>query len=169
MTQRCPEKEAAKARGDIRYRSTTPCINGHLAERYVRDGSCVPCGKIAAQKFAHSPKGVAYRKKWRSQPHVRERDREYAVRFSKRYRYGMNWDQFQAMLDRAGGKCEVCRKPFEHRSQRNGACIDHNHETGEIRGLLCHSCNRAIGLLGDCPERLEKMILYLRGVCKPGA
>jgi hypothetical protein len=39
--------------------------------------------------------------------------------------------------------------------------VDHSHETGAFRGLLCHSCNRAIGLLGDDPARLRAAAEYL--------
>ena len=39
--------------------------------------------------------------------------------------------------------------------------IDHNHETGEIRGILCHKCNTGIGLLNDDQELLKKAITYL--------
>ncbi len=41
--------------------------------------------------------------------------------------------------------------------------VDHDHTTGEVRGLLCHNCNRAIGLLREDPERLRRAIEYLEG------
>lgn len=46
---------------------------------------------------------------------------------------------------------------------RENFCIDHNHQTGEIRGLLCSPCNRAIGQLQDNPNILRKAANYLEG------
>lgn len=39
--------------------------------------------------------------------------------------------------------------------------VDHNHKTGEVRGMLCGPCNRAVGLLKDDPERMAALIHYL--------
>ena len=43
-------------------------------------------------------------------------------------------------------------------------CIDHDHKTGKIRGLLCHYCNSGLGLLGDTIERVTNTIEYLTKV-----
>ncbi len=70
-------------------------------------------------------------------------------------KYGITRDDFDKMVDAQVGLCAVClRKPLRLH-------VDHCHETGRIRGLLCGSCNRAIGLLGDCPESLRRAIDYL--------
>lgn len=60
----------------------------------------------------------------------------------------------QALETRAGGCCEICgrERPLH---------IDHDHQTGDVRGLLCISCNTALGKLGDTVEGLMRAIRYL--------
>ncbi|MBA7572888.1 hypothetical protein ES708_14675 [subsurface metagenome] len=58
------------------------------------------------------------------------------------------------------GKCAICGESF---IKLFNTCVDHNHETGEVRGLLCRKCNVAIGFLNDDPELMEKAIKYLEG------
>ena len=61
-------------------------------------------------------------------------------------RYGLTMEGFEAMYVHQAGLCAICgRPPIIGQSLQ----IDHNHATGKIRGLLCGSCNRAIGLLQD--------------------
>jgi hypothetical protein len=59
------------------------------------------------------------------------------------------------------GKCAICLQPENGRVSTH-LSIDHNHQTGERRKLLCNGCNRGIGLLGDNPDNLERATLYLR-------
>jgi len=59
------------------------------------------------------------------------------------------------MVDAVDGKCEICGNAEE------GLCVDHCHETGQIRGVLCRRCNRAIGQLGDNLEAVRKAVAYL--------
>ena len=60
--------------------------------------------------------------------------------------------------------CEVCGRTPPPRGKRKQTpiCVDHNHETGQFRGFLCHSCNLILGRADDNPAILEKLALYLR-------
>lgn len=61
-------------------------------------------------------------------------------------------------------KCNCClaiKEMAAFRKTKSGMCIDHDHKTGEVRGLLCGNCNSGIGMLGDDPRLLEKAIVYL--------
>lgn len=61
--------------------------------------------------------------------------------------------------------CPVCLKtktPWH----KNQVCLDHNHETGEIRGYLCGDCNASIGRIGDDIGTLKRAILWLKGKIK---
>lgn len=77
--------------------------------------------------------------------------------------FGISITKFKSMEKAQGGTCAICGKK-ESRRRRGTVvrlAIDHNHKTGEIRGLLCTRCNTAIGLFDDCPKLLKKAIAYL--------
>ena len=67
-----------------------------------------------------------------------------------RRRYGLSVEQYEALLDHQGGRCAVCGVQ-ECVSGRRFA-VDHDHESLEIRGLLCLNCNSLIGKLEKSPE-----------------
>ena len=78
--------------------------------------------------------------------------------------YGIDYAAMNLAQD---GVCAICKKPELNRS--NGPnpkrlSVDHCHETGAVRGLLCNNCNRAIGLLGDDPALLRAAVEYLERV-----
>lgn len=82
-----------------------------------------------------------------------------------RTRYGITVDEYEAMLAEQGNVCAVCGESNEQLDKRNGRHrslhVDHDHKTGNVRGLLCANCNTAIGLSQDSPERLRQMADYL--------
>lgn len=86
-----------------------------------------------------------------------------------RYNYGITLEQYNILLEEQNGKCATCEttEPGGRKSGRGGGTnvfvVDHCHKTGAVRGLLCHSCNRAMGLLGDNINVIESMIEYLQG------
>jgi Recombination endonuclease VII len=90
-----------------------------------------------------------------------------ATEFRRRAkRYGTTAEALVALHERQGGACGVCGSPLQLQGERNSsgvAHIDHDHETGAVRGLLCWPCNTGIGLLGDSPERLGRAVVYLTG------
>jgi len=75
----------------------------------------------------------------------------------------MTLDDYQQLLTEQGGVCQICKCPPKENSAKNMSQlrVDHCHETGKVRGLLCHSCNVAIGHLGDNLSTLQNAILYL--------
>jgi hypothetical protein len=74
--------------------------------------------------------------------------------------YGMDPQDYIAMHEQQAGKCAVCQN--EPTTQR-GLHLDHCHETGAIRGLLCHNCNVALGCFNDSPALMMRAIKYLGG------
>jgi hypothetical protein len=74
----------------------------------------------------------------------------------KRY-YGITLKERDDLLRAQNGLCLVCAKPITHYP-----CVDHNHATGQVRGILHSKCNTAIGLFNDDPATLERAITYLK-------
>ena len=79
------------------------------------------------------------------------------------YGFGQRWSQygitgadFSRMLDEQDGCCSICQCEFKETPH-----IDHCHNTGLVRGLLCSSCNRGLGMFFDSVSALENAIKYL--------
>ena len=91
----------------------------------------------------------------------RESDREAVARrsFLKNLRiaYGMTEEDYLALLAAQDGACAVCRSEFGDQAPH----VDHDHETGVVRGLLCFTCNTAIGKMRDDPALLRAAAAYL--------
>jgi hypothetical protein len=81
-------------------------------------------------------------------------------------RYGITPERYDQMSAEQQGLCAICGNSEPGVDKRTGEVmrlsVDHDHETGRVRGLLCQKCNRAIGLLDDDVDRLKWAIDYLR-------
>jgi hypothetical protein len=78
--------------------------------------------------------------------------------------YGMGLDEFETRWEEQRGSCKICNRLLSRAPQTgDSVVVDHNHETGEIRGLLCNECNRGIGYLKDNPMLCLKAFRYLSG------
>lgn len=75
------------------------------------------------------------------------------------YNRGITVDEFRRMRDEQQGRCAICEEPKTD-SELN---IDHNHETGKVRGLLCMHCNHLLGKAKDDVGILERAAVYLNG------
>jgi hypothetical protein len=65
----------------------------------------------------------------------------------------MTQEEYDALLQAQEGKCKICGAP--------PTAVDHDHETGEVRGLLCRACNLGLGYFKDSAELLQRAIAYL--------
>lgn len=74
-------------------------------------------------------------------------------------RYGISLSDYENLYKKQNGKCAICKNKLEK------GVVDHNHTTGEVRGILCNSCNTAIGLAKENPEILSNMIEYIQRSC----
>lgn len=71
-------------------------------------------------------------------------------------RYGVTLEEYERWIEAAAGVCPLCVKAVEL------LVLDHDHESGEIRGAICSPCNRVLGHAYDDPETLERAAAYLR-------
>lgn len=80
------------------------------------------------------------------------------------FKSGIAQTEYERLLAAQDGACAICRQT-DIKGNRNHVrfFLDHDHKTGRRRGLLCFSCNRAIGLLGDDPDRLLRAAAYVAG------
>lgn len=86
------------------------------------------------------------------------------------HRYGITWSQYLRMFRERGGRCDICDKKCKRAggktkgpgAHRDVIHVDHCHETGQVRGMLCGPCNQGLGKLGDSIAGLERALEYLR-------
>lgn len=104
------------------------------------DTRCKPCARAERTRFV------------RNNP---QKIRNTALKMA----YGIDLSVYNKMFENQMGCCLICN---QHQSDLNKSLrVDHNHETGEVRGLLCSNCNVGIGMFKDNPKFLESAIKYL--------
>jgi hypothetical protein len=89
--------------------------------------------------------------------------------------YGLTLAGYKELLAEQGGGCAICGAVDARSAHKSGTryklVVDHNHATGEVRGLLCNPCNRGLGFMGEDEGRLFAAVRYLRrhapGLNKP--
>ena len=72
---------------------------------------------------------------------------------------GFSLDEYEQLSEAQGRVCAICGRPPVGKKRLS---VDHCHVTGQIQGLLCDPCNRALGMFGDDPERLLTAACYLQ-------
>lgn len=99
---------------------------------------------------------------------IRAYDRERSHREDRhdvlrKLKFGLTRAQYDEMLHAQSGVCAICREPERTvvQGRVKALAVDHDHQTGRIRALLCNNCNRAIGLLKDSVDTLVAAAAYL--------
>lgn len=159
-------------------------ISAFHKDSHKSDGlccSCKGCQYRTVLAYRNTERGKQRHKK----SNIKYAQTEHGKRVLKNYRltpagrlgtqnsrykrkYGITIDQYNEMLTKQNGVCAICGNP-ESRLMAGTAyllAIDHNHVTGKVRGLLCNSCNRALGLLNvDSKDGLDvlcNIISYIK-------
>lgn len=117
---------------------------------------CRDCCRLdAGRRRAANPQGYrAYQNAYRKSVYTTEWRRDQAIR-----KYGLTRADYDAMLAAQEGCCAICRA--DRPGGKGDWHIDHDHETGRVRALLCANCNVGIGMFGHDPARLLAAITYL--------
>ena len=173
------------------YPATAEYFNKRKGSKDGLRNTCRACRKIYMEGYNDVPERKLTAKKRKARPEVREQARRAqklynrtpggkaaAARGLKKYKesgkmrdaqlrrnYSITLGDYNELFQQQGGVCAICREKETHKNQYGvmQLSVDHCHETGKIRGLLCNNCNRGIGLLGDDPLRLVKAAGYLGG------
>lgn len=85
---------------------------------------------------------------------------ELTQRRSRMKKYGITLADYEDRLGSQGGACAICRVAEPGRGRKH-FCVDHDHKTGAVRGLLCMNCNDGLGRFKDRPEVLLAAVEYL--------
>lgn len=155
----------AGPRGDSSHHSyCRPCFQVYSRERYWRlrpreQRDCEICGADITHlnrraRCCSKPCAVKYQNSKKTSARIRASD-------LKRH-YGITVAEFEQILAVQGGGCAICGR--DGSTSPGGILhVDHCHQGGHVRGLLCANCNRAIGQLGDDAARLRRAADYLEG------
>jgi hypothetical protein len=73
--------------------------------------------------------------------------------------YGITLEDYNFLLEKQNEKCKICNNECP---TGKSLAVDHNHETGKVRGLLCKNCNIGLGMFFDNIDFLESAVLYLK-------
>lgn len=136
--------------------------NPERAKKIVKRWDMKNPGKRAAQNKAWYKAHPNYKKAWREKmkkanpKQWKGWNRDVKLRVA----YGISLVEFNEMLKAQRGGCAVCKGPANGRGTFH---VDHDHKTGAVRGLLCHSCNCALGLMKEDVKLLKKLIKYIGG------
>lgn len=91
-------------------------------------------------------------RRWHEENREQHRRGSWACKL--RAEYGLTLEQHEAMIEAQGGRCAICLR-------KRKLCVDHDHETGKVRALLCRPCNTMLGNAEDVPNRLRAAAKYL--------
>lgn len=95
-----------------------------------------------------------YRKEYRQRSNVKKNAAEYYLL----QKYGITMEGRNKIIDDQGGRCAICECELD---MAKNTCVDHDHKTGRVRGVLCNNCNKALGFIQDNPEIISRMVNYL--------
>jgi hypothetical protein len=141
FTEEQKEKRRAACR---RWRAANPGKQQESTRKWERKNPGRIKAANTAYRLANPGKTSEWGKNWR------KRNPDYSIK-----RIGVTLSQFIALAVNQDGKCAIC----ETKTQ---LCVDHNHSSSKIRGLLCRKCNAGLGLFKDSATNLTRAAAYIR-------
>lgn len=128
--------------------------------RRARYDSATAVARTTRWREANRERFLAYQAEYRQRP---ERKRALRDLYYRRT-YGISADEVDAMLAAQGGRCAICGRVPERAGSWH---LDHDHMTGQLRGILCIDCNHGLGKLQDDLHVLQAAVEYLRRTRRP--
>ena len=107
-------------------------------------------------------KGYNLKRRGSPRPRVRKSLEEYNIErvvYMRKWRYGLTPQQWELLFTSQGSCCAICNTSTPNRGK--GWVVDHDHKTGQVRGILCSTCNLAMGVFSDDPDLLNRAVTYL--------
>lgn len=163
-------KEKEKKRKLDWYYQNRDKINSEEKREYSRQYYRENKEKWVRSEEQAAKRNEARREKYRTDPmfrkEVKEKVRDWQANNPRKRKaqrisaYGLTMDQYEAMLESQNYECAICGYN-DTENKKMFPVIDHNHATGEVRGILCANCNRMIGKAHDNPEVLRMAARYL--------
>jgi hypothetical protein len=142
-----------------KQKTCTMCHKIKLVSQFYRnrckkDGLNYEC-KECFSKYSQSKHYKRNQRKWKQSKHGK------IVEFASyiKCRYGITLAEYNILLESQGGVCKICRRKSP---QGKRLSVDHDHNTGRVRGLLCNPCNLVLGNANESVLTLQAAILYLR-------
>lgn len=142
---------------DGRITRCKACISAYTKMRHKRDGDRLRAESLA---YYHTNRDTLLAKN-RERARIRRETNPAACKsYRLKSEYGLSLGDWEALFESQGNACAACRAT-EPGGGRKLWHTDHCHATGSVRGILCASCNVALGLLRDSPKRLLALHAYL--------
>lgn len=114
---------------------------------------CKPCRRKRSLGYTQSEQGRRIRRKWAKANHRKRKAAEL------KHNYDLTLAEFDRMYIAQKGCCAICGK--HQLNLKRTLQVDHSHDTGKVRGLLCSNCNPALGSFEDNPDLLRRAAIYL--------
>ena len=173
--------------GKKTYIGSTACKHCGSYEKYVSSYNCAPCAiKKGLEKLSNEELMKPYRTKEKQKKSTDRWRKENPEKYRKQYKneisryksreyyknnketvknrylervYDISLEDYNFLLESQNNKCKICKREC---SSGKSLAVDHNHDTGEVRGLLCKNCNIGLGMFFDNLDFLESAVLYLK-------
>lgn len=152
MERRCADCKIIKPLSDFYFRKTSG--------RTVPYSYCRDCTRDRTRRYKNSHPDSVKASQRRSYLKQKEKPRDYSRgwEYKIRTKYGIDAAEYERLFIESGGVCAICGG--DNDGER--LCVDHCHDTGTIRGLLCKKCNMGLGNFGDDPGLILRAAQYLK-------
>ena len=125
-------------------------------EAYIEGEPCITCG--STRRRAKNYHCVACDN--RRSKATYDKNPSAATNRMLKNNYGITLEERNLMIETQGGKCACCNEPFVGK-HRHAPAVDHDHETGKVRSILCHYCNAGLGHFDDSISKVSMALSYL--------